>query len=300
MKKKYIYYLLFITSFLLLLLTGCSISDVNNTFDSISETYEKTKNNFTDFAESIPASSSDFKTRKVDDTSVKIVKYKGDNQKVVIPSTISGKKVVEIEYFADEDDETVKTVEIPSSVKVIGKDAFACMNALTTVTFSEGLVQIEEGAFGACINLCNVNFPNTLKIIGVEAFAGTKLETIVLPDSLEQLGYSAFAICDNLKSIDFGKGLLCIPETVCSSCEKLEFADLGNAETIMGDAFKGCTRLERVKMLQGMEIYPEMFPKGKKTKIEYYDKEIRKEVPFDEDDEPEKEYDDSVEKELLW
>lgn len=300
MTNKRNHYLLLTICFILLLLTGCSISDVDSTFDSISEKYKETKDNVTDFVESIPSSPSDFKTRKVDDNSVKIVKYKGDNQKVVIPSTINGKKVVEIEYFADEDDEIVKTVEIPSSVKIIGKDAFACMNALTTVTFSEGLVEIDEGAFGACINLCNINFPNTLKIIDKEAFAGTKLENIILPDSLEVLGYSSFALCDNLKSIDFGKGLLCIPETVCYSCEKLEFADLGNAETIMNDAFSGCTHLKKVKMLQGMERYLEIFPKGKKTKIDYYDKKVKQEVPLNEDDEPEEEYDDSAEKDLLW
>lgn len=294
------YFLLIICVFSLFL-NGCSLSDANNTLDDISQKYNEAKDNVTDLVESIPAPASDFKTKEVDDNSVKITKYKGNNQKVVVPSTIKGKTVVEIDYFADEEDETVVTVELPSSVKKIGKHAFACMNALTTVTFAEGITEIGESAFGACPNLSNVNFPNSLKVIGIESFLGTALEQVTLPDSLEELGHGAFALCNKLKSIDFGKGLLYIPEEACSVCEKLESADLGNAQIIMDNAFSGCSKLEKVKMLQGMEIYPDTFPNKEKTKIEYYDKAVEKEPSEDEDGNPtEEEYDDSIEKELLW
>lgn len=74
-------------------------------------------------------------------------------------------------------------IDIPSSVKKIGRSAFAECYELDYVSFSEGLQFIGESAFNGC----------------------RKLESIDLPDSLLFIGSDAFNGCDNLHQVTLSK-----------------------------------------------------------------------------------------------
>ena len=53
--------------------------------------------------------------------------------------------------------------------------------------------------------LKKITLPNSIEIIGGNAFQGTPLTQIVLPDSVVDIGDSAFRNCKNLKSIKLSK-----------------------------------------------------------------------------------------------
>ena len=108
------YFLLIICVFILFL-NGCSLNDANNTMDNISQKYNEAKDNVTDLVESIPAPASDFKTKEVDDNSVKITKYKGNNQKVVVPSTIKGKEA----DFREDTHHAIRALEETAGKKIL-------------------------------------------------------------------------------------------------------------------------------------------------------------------------------------
>ena len=91
---------------------------------------------------------------------------------------------------------------ISDGVEQINKYAFNGANSLKSVTLPESLRIIELRAFAGCINLANINIPNGVTEIGGVAFEGCEsLEAIVLPASLVRLDSSAFFGCSDLSAI---------------------------------------------------------------------------------------------------
>ena len=90
-------------------------------------------------------------------------------------------------------------VEIPVSVKNIGKSAFGNNENLQTVTMTGPVVSIGESAFSYSKNLTSINIPNTVESIGFAAFSGcSSLETITIPNSVSSIDMSAFNGCSSL------------------------------------------------------------------------------------------------------
>lgn len=126
-------------------------------------------------AKTAPESDFEFRLSK-DGTFIAITGYKGNTKNLVIPETIQGLPVEVINGF--EGNMKIKSVVIPSSVKVIVDSAFYECTSLEKVTLSEGLLHIGRGAFSS-----------------------TGLTSVTLPKSIEIL-FNAFKDCDNLAEIN--------------------------------------------------------------------------------------------------
>ena len=72
-------------------------------------------------------------------------------------------------------------------------------------------------------NLEKIEFPNIchIKKIMANAFSGSKLQYVRLPDSLEKIGISAFQNCENLKDVKIPKSVKEIGAYAFSGCTKL-------------------------------------------------------------------------------
>ena len=107
----------------------------------------------------------------------------------------------------------LRSVEIPGSVKKIGRGAFEeCCN-LTTIELPEGVETIDPMAFRKCVNLKRVELPDSLKTIGAGAFAGcTALERIRIPDGVTAIGLGAFLGCSSLADVELPPGVNVAPE----------------------------------------------------------------------------------------
>ena len=87
----------------------------------------------------------------------------------------------------------LRSVEIPGSVKKIGRSAFSeCCN-LTTIELPEGLEMIDPMAFRKCVNLKRVELPNSLKMIGGGAFAGCTALAVSDWSDVSEFGQAALA-----------------------------------------------------------------------------------------------------------
>lgn len=64
----------------------------------------------------------------------------------------------------------ISSVILPSTIKVIGEEAFLGHSRLTDVIIPEGLVSIKMRAFEGCSNLKSIVFPSTLQTIQSRAF----------------------------------------------------------------------------------------------------------------------------------
>lgn len=106
-----------------------------------------------------------------------------------------------------------KKCVIPDGTKVISDGAFSECD-LRSVNNPSSVVQIGKEAFCYCYELSSIKLPKQLKEIGEEAFSCTKLRSIAIPDSVTVIGEKAFANCRELESIiipknvvDIGRGL---------------------------------------------------------------------------------------------
>lgn len=153
---------------------------------------------------------------------------------------------------------SITSIIIPPEIVGIGKQAFSKCHHLSEVHFVDpvfpldGLEFIDDEAFYGC-PLSRIDFPKTLKKIGVRAFSGSFL-WLSFPKSLNYIGQSAFEGISSLKTIEFGGGLETIGRKAFADCTSLLNILLpANLKFIMLDAFRGCTSLQHVVLPEGLE-----------------------------------------------
>lgn len=94
------------------------------------------------------------------------------------------------------------TVQLPASLRKIGKGAFKKCLGLTRIDILEGVRRIPDYCFADCKNLKEVVLPEGLVEIGQYAFeCCNSLSDINFPDSLEVIEDWAFRVCKSLNSI---------------------------------------------------------------------------------------------------
>ena len=102
-----------------------------------------------------------------------------------------------------------KPIVIPSSVTIIGEDAFQNVTA-PEVIIPNSVTEIVKWSFSQS-QIDKINIPDSVTSIGDYAFYQAKgLSDIVIPDSVISLGSKAFEECTDLKSIVIGDGVTSI------------------------------------------------------------------------------------------
>lgn len=119
----------------------------------------------------------------------------GSEAEIEIPSQVQGYPVTAVKFQAFFGDDTIESVKIPATVKVIGAGAFGSCRNLMEVSFEENsaLKEIDDSAFAYCQNFVSIVLPEGLEIIGNEVFCGCeKLEDIRIPGTVTEIGYDIF------------------------------------------------------------------------------------------------------------
>ena len=137
-------------------------------------------------------------------------------------------------------------INIPNTVKTIGREAFYENKNLETVVLPDSVEIIEDYAFYEA-KVKNIKLSNNLKSIGAYAFFVGDFDSISLPDSLEEIGESAFAICNNLRSVTIGENVKVIKEGAFSGCDSLEEVIIKSNLTRLEEyAFYLCYNLKKL------------------------------------------------------
>lgn len=139
------------------------------------------------------------------------------------------------EQFYDND--TLRSVVLPSTLKKLGNYAFASCSKLNSATLPEGLEEIGNYAFNYCDSLSQINLPMTLKKLGNYVFYDCNLQSVVLPEGLTEMGYSCFAYNEDLTSVTLPSTLKVIPESSFRNCYLSELTIPEGVEGIEGSAF---------------------------------------------------------------
>ena len=99
----------------------------------------------------------------------------------------------------------IEAIKIPSDISAIGLCAFARCTSLAQVTFSPGLLSIEERAFQGCRSLRSVKLPESLHVIDYATFSGcAELREVFIDDQVAFIGSDAFKGCLVLRDIFYG------------------------------------------------------------------------------------------------
>ena len=116
---------------------------------------------------------------RIDERGVVIEGYIGRKKNLVIPENIDDRPVYKIDDNAFYEDEKLKKITLPDTLRIIGKESFAC-STLESAILPESLLIIEDRAFTDSA-LKSVNIPGSVSIIGEEAFSGTSIDSITIP-----------------------------------------------------------------------------------------------------------------------
>ena len=121
---------------------------------------------------------------------------KNDNIKhIVLPDTLERICYDTLPYF-----ESVKSIEIPSSVKSIS--GMNLWSSLEEIVFHEGIESID--GFDFC-NVKKIAFPSSLKSISGFGYCSL-LESVTIPDSVTDI-FRAFNNCEELTDVTFGPNI---------------------------------------------------------------------------------------------
>ncbi len=148
-----------------------------------------------------------------EDGTISIQEYAGSDTEVEIPSILDGKEVTEINFGFTAENDSITSIKMPDTVKIIGDYAFLGCVGLREIKLSNQITKIGESAFSGCGHLYEITLPDSLESIGDEAFAGcwdydenTKLEfgltQITIPEKVSHIGEKVFEGCNILEKID--------------------------------------------------------------------------------------------------
>lgn len=193
------------------------------------------------------------------DNEVRITKYLGNAADVVIPDTIYGNPVTQVDGHDtfSKHKNSIISLTYPSTVKIVEAGICFCSNSIETVVLPEGIEEIKDNAFTECTELKNIQLPSTLKRIGNSAFRGCKsLKSINFPSGLEHIDGSTsspvFGGC-GLESIDLSQTTAVIDASTFKDCKELKNVKLNaNMTKIPNGLFEGCSSLEHIDLPAGI------------------------------------------------
>lgn len=164
--------------------------------------------------------------------------------------------------------------------------------------------RIWASAFNCAEGLTDISIPETVKIIGGNAFEKTGLTDVTVPDTVEKLDSGAFEDCTGLTHVKLPKGMTSISHSLFKGCTNLSSIDFPDAASniemyafadcksltnlVLPDglvnitlaSFEGCTNLQRVVIPASVTGFPSddtvgaynMFPDSPKTLVVYVQK----------------------------
>ena len=192
-----------------------------------------------------------------------ITKYNGTATELVIPNTLQGATVVGVAAEAFQGCETLRKIELPSSVRSLPNKAFNGCTALET--YRGPLVWDPNGGkdspFYGAYRLKRIEITGTVTAVPDYAFALSstivttggirerafygELEQVTLPNSVRTIGEYAFKDLETLADIDLPANLQSIGGHAFTGCKALTEIEVPAGVTSLGvNCFYGCDALE--------------------------------------------------------
>ena len=116
----------------------------------------------------------------------------------------------------------IKSIDIPSTVKSIGENAFRNCDALTSIVIPDGVETLGNYVLCDCNNLLSATIGEGVTTIPYCAFDDDyALSVVSLPSTLTAIGERAFNTCRSLTSITIPENVTSIARYAFTECDKL-------------------------------------------------------------------------------
>ena len=182
-------------------------------------------------------------------------------KKIYIPASVR-----EIDTFAFYKCENLTEVTGMENVETINGRAFKECSALESFKLSDKLTVLSEGLFEACSSLSEVIYGKGLKKMYLDAFNGTKISTIYIPETVDEIEAGWFEnlmnfdieVSENNKAItlkdgvlftEFGEVLVWCTDILDSE----EYTIPEGVKTILAYAFYGHKELKKLNFPKSLE-----------------------------------------------
>ena len=128
---------------------------------------------------------------------------------------------------------------------------FGACTYLKQITLPNSVIIIGKNAFDNCKSLQQINIPNNVIAIGNFAFWDCEqIQKINLPNSVTTIGVNAFEFCSLLNEINIPNSITEIGDAAFSDCRSLVNINIPNSVTKIGDeVFENCSNLQMVTIL---------------------------------------------------
>lgn len=156
-------------------------------------------------------------------------------KEVILPETFTSPEgvtltIVAIGDFAFDKCKSIKKIDLPKSIRIIGENAFGNTD-VDDLSLKEGIVKIGSKAF-LNNDLKDIHIPDGVEEIGAEAFYCLKSTifqrnaggTLYIPKSVYSIGDHAFAMTRNAYGAWFNskREILCLPDYITlDNCKKM-------------------------------------------------------------------------------
>lgn len=161
---------------------------------------------------------------------ISIKRYKGEATIVKIPSNYEGLRVTVISGYKGKDKQyhgafeemDIDSVEIPTSIIRIEKNAFYNCDELKHITLPSSIRIIQESAFEGCSNLRRVSISKNLSVMSNRLFADCgSLKEVTIPNRVNTIGDEVFLECINLSKVTIPNSVNKIGFSAFADCNKL-------------------------------------------------------------------------------
>ncbi len=155
----------------------------------------------------------------------------------------------------------LETVTVCEGVTDIPAMFFYGLDNVKEVNLPSTLKTIGDNAFNRC-NLTQIDLPDGLESIGKNAFEGSKLTSVTIPASVKSIGDRAFYRSKNLESINIegGKTALDLGKYTFNYCTKLNNVRIPARVTKLDDGiFSCCTALKNIETKAVTELGNSVF-----------------------------------------
>lgn len=229
--------------------------------------------------------SGDYEYKMLDDGTIAITGYSGDDTNLTVPTMIDNKKVTIIGFFSS--NKNLVEVTIPEGIKEITGCAFADCDNLVTVNISKSVNYISLEAFNwdyklryinvdannkvytsingilfskdkSTINCYPPGIPDTSYVIPDSvtsidsAFTSCyNLQTITLSKNIKSIGAYTFGWCTSLTSITIPEGVKEIKNDAFCNCSSLSEVNISKSVISIGNAFSNCQSLSSINVDKG-------------------------------------------------
>lgn len=167
----------------------------------------------------------------------------------------------------------ITTIELPNSVTSVGDYAFRDCTNLAYITIGNSITDIDRHCFDN--TRWRVNYLSSdvyldyillegsdtrvikegTRVIASQAFLGTYLREIEIPNSVKYIGESAFRSCYYLKKVVLPKSLTCVRDYTFMSCRELTNIVIPDSVMSIGtNAFAYCWQLKNVTLGKSLKF----------------------------------------------